>query len=116
MEGHVDVAPDVRLWFQDRGDRDSSPLLLVMGANASGLIWPSGFLASLAEHHHVIRYDHRDTGRSTWAFDQRPYALADLAGDAVAVLDALGVEPTSSACPWAARSSSCFCSTTPNGC
>jgi pimeloyl-ACP methyl ester carboxylesterase len=92
MEGHVDVAPDVRLWFQDRGDRDSSPLLLVMGANASGLIWPSGFLASLAEHHHVIRYDHRDTGRSTWAFDQRPYALADLAGDAVAVLDALGVE------------------------
>ena len=92
MEGHVDVAPDVRLWVQDIGDRASSPLLLVMGANASGLIWPDRFLASLAEHHHVIRYDHRDTGRSTWAFDDRPYAVADLAGDAVAVLDALGVE------------------------
>jgi pimeloyl-ACP methyl ester carboxylesterase len=92
VEGHVDVAPDVRLWVRDSGDRDSSPLLLVMGANASGLIWPDRFLASLAEHHHVIRYDHRDTGRSTWAFDDRPYAVADLAGDAVAVLDAVGVE------------------------
>lgn len=50
VEGHVDVAPDVRLWVQDSGDRDSSPLLLVMGANASGLIWPDRFLASLAEH------------------------------------------------------------------
>jgi pimeloyl-ACP methyl ester carboxylesterase len=72
VEGHVDVAPDVRLWVQDSGDRDSSPLLLVMGANASGLIWPDRFLASLAEHYHVIRYDHRDTGRSTRAFDRAP--------------------------------------------
>jgi pimeloyl-ACP methyl ester carboxylesterase len=94
VEGHVDVAPDVRLWVQDSGDRDSCPLLLVMVANASGLTWPDRFVASLAEHHRVIRYDHRDTGRSTWAFDQRPYAIVDLAGDAVAVVDALGVERT----------------------
>jgi pimeloyl-ACP methyl ester carboxylesterase len=39
----------------------------------------------------VIRYDHRDTGRSSWPFDTDPYPLARLAEDAVAVLDALGV-------------------------
>ena len=39
-----------------------------------------------------MRYDHRDTGRSTWAFDRRPYAVADLALDAVAVLDELGID------------------------
>jgi pimeloyl-ACP methyl ester carboxylesterase len=46
----------------------------------------------LAEHHRVIRYDHRDTGRSTWSFDTHPYAVRDLATDAVAVLDALGID------------------------
>jgi pimeloyl-ACP methyl ester carboxylesterase len=92
VEGHVDVAPGVRLWVEDRGDPDSSPLLLVMGANASGLGWPERLVESLAQHHRVIRYDHRDTGRSTWAFDERPYAIADLADDAVAVLDSVGAE------------------------
>lgn len=38
----------------------------------------------LAARHRVIRYDHRDTGRSTWAFDERPYPLTALAEDAVA--------------------------------
>jgi pimeloyl-ACP methyl ester carboxylesterase len=92
VERYVDVAPGVRLWVQDSGERESSPLLLVMGANASGVVWPDPFVAMLAERHHVIRYDHRDTGRSTWGFDDHPYAVADLAGDAVAVLDTLGVE------------------------
>jgi hypothetical protein len=38
----------------------------------------------------VIRYDHRDTGRSSSVFEGRPYAIRDLADDAVAVPDALG--------------------------
>src|SRR5690606_16436396 len=46
----------------------------------------------LSEHHRVIRYDHRDTGRSTWAFPDKPYAIRDLAADAVAVLDALDID------------------------
>lgn len=87
----MDVAPGVRLWVEDSGRSAGSPLLLLMGANASGLVWPDELLAALGEHHHVIRYDHRDTGRSTFAFDGRPYAVADLAEDAVRVLDALGV-------------------------
>jgi hypothetical protein len=42
-------------------------------------------MAQLGEHHHPLR--HRGTGRSTWAFDEKPYAITDLASDAVAVLE-----------------------------
>ncbi|MFD5874884.1 alpha/beta fold hydrolase [Streptomyces sp. NPDC060322] len=92
MEHLVDVAPGVHLWVEERGPADAPALLLIMGAQASGLGWPDELVDSLAAHHRVIRYDHRDTGRSTWAFDQQPYALTDLAGDAVTVLDFLGID------------------------
>ncbi|MFG2553628.1 alpha/beta fold hydrolase [Streptomyces sp. NPDC048581] len=82
----------VRLWTEDRGAADAHPLLLIMGAQASGLGWPDELVDMLASRHRVIRYDHRDTGRSTWAFDQRPYPLGELAEDALAVLDALDVQ------------------------
>ncbi|WP_326700978.1 alpha/beta fold hydrolase [Streptomyces sp. NBC_01754] len=91
MEHFVDVTPVVRLWVEERGASDAPPLLLVTGAQASGVGWPEELVDALAARHRVIRYDHRDTGRSTWAFDQEPYALADLAEDAIAVMDALGV-------------------------
>jgi pimeloyl-ACP methyl ester carboxylesterase len=92
MDRYVDVAPGVRLWADEDGPPESPPLLLVMGIDASAAVWPEPFLARLARHHHVLRYDHRDTGRSTGVFDEHPYAFTDLAGDAIAVLDAFGVE------------------------
>ncbi|MGA5358405.1 alpha/beta fold hydrolase [Streptomyces purpurascens] len=92
MERFVDAAPSVRLWVEDRGATDLPPLLMIMGAQASGLGWPDELVDKLATRHHVIRYDHRDTGRSTWSFDQRPYPLTELAQDAVTVLDRLGIE------------------------
>jgi pimeloyl-ACP methyl ester carboxylesterase len=88
----VPVSPHYQLWVEDRGDTQSTSLLLIMGANASGIAWPEQLVDRLAEHHRVIRYDHRDTGRSTWSFDTHPYAVGDLATDAVAVLDALGID------------------------
>jgi pimeloyl-ACP methyl ester carboxylesterase len=88
---HVDVAPGIRLWAEERGPADAPPLLLIMGAQASGLGWPDGLVDALAAHHRVIRYDHRDTGRSSWTYEEQPYAITDLAGDALAVLDALDV-------------------------
>jgi pimeloyl-ACP methyl ester carboxylesterase len=94
VESFVDVAPGVRLWVEDiepTGPHPGEPLLLVMGANASGLVWPDALVAQLAEHHRVIRYDHRDTGRSTATFEDAPYGVTDLADDAIAVLDALDV-------------------------
>ncbi|POX37126.1 hypothetical protein C3486_29975, partial [Streptomyces sp. Ru73] len=88
---YVEAAPGVRLWAEQRGAADAPALLLIMGAQASGLGWPDELVDALAAHHRVIRYDHRDTGRSPWAFDERPYRITDLAEDAVGVLDGLGV-------------------------
>lgn len=90
MERFVEVEPGIRLWVEESGDPAGEPLLLVMGANASGLTWPDALVSALGSRHRVIRYDHRDTGRSTWAFDSRPYPITRLADDAVAVLDAVG--------------------------
>src|SRR4051794_17524945 len=89
---YVEAAPGVRLWTEARGDADAPALLLVMGAQAAGLGWPEPLVEALAEQHRVIRYDHRDTGRSSWSYAERPYRIADLAKDVVAVLDGLGVE------------------------
>jgi pimeloyl-ACP methyl ester carboxylesterase len=94
VERFVEVEPGIRLWVTEAGDRAAEPLLLIMGANASGLTWPDPLVDALAARHRVIRYDHRDTGRSSWAFDTTTYSLAQLAEDAVAVLDVLGVART----------------------
>ncbi|MQA98272.1 MAG: alpha/beta fold hydrolase [Streptosporangiales bacterium] len=91
MERFVEVVPGLRLWVEESGDSGAAPLLLIMGANASGMTWPGELVAALGERHRVIRYDHRDTGRSTRAFETQPYAITDLAEDAVAVLDALEI-------------------------
>jgi pimeloyl-ACP methyl ester carboxylesterase len=91
-EHRVVVDPHYTLWVQERGEADRPPLLLVMGANASGVAWPDTLVARLAVRHRVIRYDHRDTGRSTQTFAAHPYAIRDLADDALAVLDALGID------------------------
>ena len=81
-----------QLWVEDRGSSQATPLFLIMGANASGVVWPESLVAQLASQHRVLRYDHRDTGRSTWAFDSHPYAVRDLAEDVVCVLDAAGID------------------------
>ncbi|WP_058045858.1 alpha/beta fold hydrolase [Streptomyces roseifaciens] len=88
----VEVTSGVHLWTDARGAADAQPLLLIMGAQASGTGWPEEFADALAARHRVIRYDHRDAGRSTWSYDEQPYRITDLADDALAVLDAHGVE------------------------
>src|ERR1044072_7588025 len=63
---------------------------LVMGISASMLWWEEGFCRMLADGgRFVIRYDHRDTGRSVTYEPGRPgYTGADLVADAAGVLDA----------------------------
>ncbi len=92
MERFVEVAAGVSLWVESRGPEDAPAILLIMGANASGLAWPDELLEVLARKYRVIRYDHRDTGASTWAFDAKPYPLTRLAEDALAILDAFGID------------------------
>jgi pimeloyl-ACP methyl ester carboxylesterase len=76
------------------GDPADPAVLLIHGASASMLWWPERLCAQLAGRgRYVIRYDQRDTGRSTSYPPGRPgYALRDLAADAVGLLDALGIE------------------------
>ncbi|MFF5701014.1 alpha/beta fold hydrolase [Streptomyces sp. NPDC012794] len=88
----IPVSAEVQLWTQEHGDPRNPALLLVMGAGASGLGWPDELVAALARRYRVIRYDHRDTGRSSWSFDAHPYSVLDLAEDIVVVLDAYGVD------------------------
>jgi pimeloyl-ACP methyl ester carboxylesterase len=61
-----------------------------MGMGASMLWWDEEFCRMLADHgRFVIRYDHRDTGRSVTYEPRRPeYTTADLVADAIGVLDA----------------------------
>ena len=72
------------------GDPAHAPVLLIMGGGASMLWWPAPFCEQLAGRgRYVIRYDQRDTGRSTKVVaGDPPYTLDDLAADAVRVLDA----------------------------
>ena len=99
-------ANGVELEYETFGDPSARPLLLIMGLGAQMISWHDDFCAQLAERgFHVIRYDNRDSGLSTWmedaghpdlasAFMGEPhpaYELDDLADDAVGLLEALGI-------------------------
>jgi pimeloyl-ACP methyl ester carboxylesterase len=84
---------DLRLWTQRTGNHGDPAVLLIMGTSAQGIGWPDELVDVLvAGGRQVIRFDHRDTGRSACVdFAAQPYALADMAADAVAVLDGHGI-------------------------
>jgi pimeloyl-ACP methyl ester carboxylesterase len=101
------VSTGVELCYQTFGDPAGDPLLLVMGLGGPMTWWPEELCVQLAEAgFHVVRYDNRDTGRSTRmsgrvttgrlarAFVGRPvaapYSIGDLAQDALALMDHLG--------------------------
>ena len=100
----------LRIEVEDSGGT-GTPLLLLMGLGGQLTHWPADLVQSLADAgHRVIRMDNRDAGLSTHLREQgtptipwvalqarlglrprEPYRLADMAGDALGVLDALGV-------------------------
>lgn len=94
----------IRLCYEHIGDA-GDPLLLIAGLAADKHYWPDEFCIALVQSRfHVVRFDNRDSGRSTHldglgAPSRRaarrdpgkaPYSLEDMAEDAVAVLDELG--------------------------
>ncbi len=89
----VTTADGSRLHSESFGDPGATPILLIMGATASGRWWPDDFCRMLADRGlFVIRYDHRDTGESSsYPAGEPGYSLADLAGDAISVLDGYGI-------------------------
>lgn len=105
-------ANGLRLEYDTFGDPSHPALLLVMGLAGQMVAWDEEFCARLAGcGFHVIRFDNRDMGRSTWMDGapvpsllrviraarrgehiEVPYRVPDLANDTLALLDALGVE------------------------
>lgn len=84
----------VELAATTAGDPADPAVLLLHGAAQSSVAWEDDFVARLVEgRRYVIRTDSRDAGASTSTEVGAPtYGLPDLAADAVAVLDWLGVE------------------------
>ena len=101
----------VEICYEDMGDPAAPPILLIMGLGMQLTAWPESFCDALVRRgFRVIRLDNRDAGLSTHfhgaktpgllqtAISARigrpprlPYTLEDMANDAVAVLDALGL-------------------------
>lgn len=81
--------PPVRLGWERFGT-DGAPLLMINGLGSPSVAFELGFLGELVDRDlSVVRFDHRDTGRSTRC-PGRPYTIRDMADDAVAVLDTVG--------------------------
>jgi len=76
----------VRLHWDERGS--GTPLLLIMGHRYSSAMWHP-ILPALSAEHRVVWFDNRGTGESA----STPKVTAEaLAGDALAVMDAAGIE------------------------
>jgi pimeloyl-ACP methyl ester carboxylesterase len=82
---------NTEIYYETSGDPQSprGALLFVPGLTATSKAFPE-LCAALARHWHLIVIDPRGAGRTAPHFSRMK--LADIAADAVAVLDAVGVE------------------------
>ena len=81
----------IHIEYETFGGAGSPALLLIAGLGDQLVYWPEAFCQRLADRGlFVIRFDNRDIGRSSTV--EQEYTLDDMAGDAVGLLDALGVE------------------------
>jgi pimeloyl-ACP methyl ester carboxylesterase len=90
---------DCKIYFETFGSPSDPTLLLVNGLGSQCInykeAWCERFVAA---RFHVVRFDNRDVGLSTHFTDApldekgAAYTMADMAADAIAVLDAIGVE------------------------
>jgi len=103
-------ANGISIEYDEFGDRDSTPLLLIMGLGGQMVMWDESFCEQLADRgFRVIRFDNRDVGLSTKFHEEcphpaslladawqgksinPPYTLDDMAQDAAGLLGALGI-------------------------
>ncbi len=88
------VSGDAVIFTERFGIVTDPAIILVMGATASMIRWPVALCTRIASHcFQVIRFDHRDTGQSTTApFGAASYAVEDMAGDVLAIMEAYGLQ------------------------
>jgi len=104
-------ANGITLEVDDQGPPSGEPLLMIMGLGMPLVAWPDALVQMLVSRgFRVIRFDNRDIGLSqhfdalgkpnlAWAGMRytmhlkvrAPYGLADMAADALGVLDVLGL-------------------------
>jgi pimeloyl-ACP methyl ester carboxylesterase len=84
----------MNIWYETFGENKSPVFLLIMGGCCQGILWPTEFCERLSRlGFFVIRYDHRDTGLSTYFdFEKSPYDITDMAKDAAGLLEYLQVD------------------------
>jgi pimeloyl-ACP methyl ester carboxylesterase len=106
------IANGVQIEVDIQGPEQGEPILLIMGLGMQLIGWPDELVQMLVQRgFRVIRHDNRDVGLSQ-GFDRHgvpnvmvealrhrfrlrvraPYQVADMAADALGVLDALGIE------------------------
>ncbi len=78
---------DITTYYEEAGSGE--PLLLIMGVGGDLQAWALQ-VPVLAKHYRVITYDNRGAGRTS--SPDKPYSIAQMADDAVALLDALGIQ------------------------
>jgi pimeloyl-ACP methyl ester carboxylesterase len=107
-EERLAPANGIEIAYQEIGDPDGEPLLLIMGLATQMLAWDDDFCALLAGRgFRVVRFDNRDIGRSTkidsaglpkrtdMLLGRRrtaPYLLRDMAADTTGLMDRLEIE------------------------
>lgn len=102
----------IEIEYETIGPRNGAPMMLIMGLAMQLTAWPDEFCHALASRgFRVIRFDNRDAGLSTkmpsigWLATtallagatlrmpvRPPYGLADMASDAVGLMDALHID------------------------
>ncbi len=108
-EEFASLPSGIDLCYETFGSPDDPPVLLIMGLGGPMNWWSDEFCEQIAERGFlVIRYDNRDTGRSTKLRQHRvtkgdlvrtalgrsraPYTIDDLAVDAIGLLDHLDID------------------------
>jgi pimeloyl-ACP methyl ester carboxylesterase/predicted glycosyltransferase len=88
---------DVQIFYQVFGEGEPTVLLLPPWSVAHARAWRAQ-TADLARHCRVVTFDGRGNGRSSRPEEPAAYADVEFATDALAVLDAVGVEQASLVC------------------
>ena len=101
------AANGIELTYETHGDPTAPALLAIHGLGAQMTDWRPGVVEGFVDQgYHVVTFDNRDVGESTWFDDAGepdigallgdpgtpvPYLLSDMAADAAGLLDSMGL-------------------------